>query len=77
MKRFMIFTMLTYYPEGGLLDYHSSSDTLESAVEAANAAVKANGHDDWNILDRETGEAYEMSTVDSNRIIKLQLKEKP
>lgn len=52
MKRFIVFTGLTYYPSGGWKDFEKSFDTLIGALEYV---AKCEGFDWYQIVDIEEG----------------------
>lgn len=47
VKRYCVFASPHYYPSGGMLDYHSSYDTEEEAVAAADALNTRTQDGDW------------------------------
>ena len=51
MKRYLLFSGYTYYPDGGWEDFRGSFRTLEEAKEAT---LEAPG-DWWQIVDTDTG----------------------
>jgi hypothetical protein len=51
MKRFLIFCMSDYYPEGGWEDYTDSADTLEKVTEIAIRESQANGNNRGQVVD--------------------------
>lgn len=50
MKRFLLFRFPEYYPAGGWGDFEAAFDTMQ---EAHDAALAANQHDDWQVVDLE------------------------
>ena len=50
MKKYLLFTFLNYYPEGGMQDFRGSFDTLE---EAESENRKSSGIDWWQIFDND------------------------
>jgi len=47
-KRYWLFAGDHYYPNGGMMDYHSSHDTLEEAKEAGKGWDWAHVLDSWS-----------------------------
>lgn len=47
MKRYWLFVGEQYYPNGGILDLHSSYDTAEEAEAAGKAEIDTGFNDKW------------------------------
>lgn len=55
LKRYLLFAGDHYYPKGGWDDFRDSFDTIEAAMNAGEALLKAAPGCDWaHILDTET-----------------------
>lgn len=56
VKRYLLFGGYAYYPRGGWSDLQGSFDSVEEAVEAANAGesmIAKSGYDWWQIVDTQ------------------------
>lgn len=58
MKRYLLFTGLTYYPLGGWHDWDGDFDTIEDAK----IYISSRRVDWWDIVDTETKEVVECSS---------------
>jgi hypothetical protein len=54
MKKYLLFSYMTYYPAGGMDDLYDSYDSFEEAFTEAKRCINVVGNDCFQIVDKDT-----------------------